>query len=115
MRPSLTLRQPPSAPRLQPHAGAIEWEELPSLADTLRERLVVLGTRHRDAVAAAKARAATFERVATAGTPWDATRPAELEATPPSQPFRDLGGLAVREVHEPEVFRHFFGHTPSAA
>ncbi|MGH8798235.1 MAG: hypothetical protein ACREXI_14330, partial [Caldimonas sp.] len=32
------------------HGGAIEWEELPSLADTLAERLVVLGTRHRDAV-----------------------------------------------------------------
>jgi len=115
MRPSLTTRQPLSTPRLPAHTGAIEWEELPSLADSLRERLVVLGIRHRDAVAAARARAATFERVGTAGTPWDATRPADLEATPPSQPFREaLGGLAVREVLEPDVFRHFFGRAPSA-
>ena len=117
MRSSLNTRPPLSTPRLPAHAGAIEWEELPSLADSLRERLVVLGTRHRDAVAAAKARAAAFERVATAGVAWDATRPAELETqTPPSQPFREaLGGLAVREVLEPDVFRHFFGRAPSAA
>src|ERR1700746_1464376 len=100
MRLSLTSRPPLCARRLPAHDGAIEWEELPSLADSLRERLVVLGTRHRDAVAAAKARAATFERVVTTGTPSDAPPPAELDATPPpSQPFREaLGGLAVREV-----------------
>jgi hypothetical protein len=108
-RPPLSSRPPRGA---RPHAdtGAIEWEELPSLADTLAERLVVLGSRHRDALAAAKARAAAFERVAAAGRPWDATLPAELEPAPPPQPFREaLGGLAVREVHEPDVFRHFFG------
>ena len=117
MRSTLTTRQPFSAPRLAAHAGAIEWEELPSLADSLRERLVVLGTRHRDAVAAARARAAAFERVGGAGAPWDATRPAELEAAPPRpQPFSEaLRGLAVREVHEPDVFLHFFGRAPSAA
>ena len=117
MRSNLTSRAPLAAPRLPAHAGAIEWEELPSLADSLRERLVVLGTRHRDAVAAARARAATFERVASAGVPWDATRPAALDGPPPpSQPFSEaLGGLAVREVHEPDVFRHFFGRAPSAA
>ena len=72
----------PAAP-----AGAIEWEELPSLAGSLAQR-----------IAAATAR------------PWDSTRPAELEAGVPSQPFREpVDGLAIREVNEPDVFRHFFG------
>lgn len=96
-------------------SGAIEWEELPSLADSLAQRLVVLGTRHRDAITAAKARAAAFERAAAAGQPWDATRPAELEPAAPSKPFREpMQGMAIREVEEPDVFRHFFGALPAA-
>jgi len=67
--------------------GSIEWEELPSLAQRVRQ-----------------------STEARAGVPWDATRPAELESTPPSQPFREpVKGVAVREVTEPDVFRHFFG------
>jgi hypothetical protein len=67
--------------------GSIEWEELPSLAQRVRP--------------AGPARA---------GVPWDATRPAELEHAPASQPFREpVKGVAVREVNEPDVFRHFFG------
>ena len=96
-------------------SGAIEWEELPSLADSLTERLVVLGTRHRDAIAAAQARALAFERAATSGQAWDATCPAEFEPERPSQPFREpLDGMAIREVVEPDVFRHFFGSTHGA-
>lgn len=100
-----------TAPSLRtPPVGAIEWEELPSLADTLAQRLVVLGSRHRDAVSAARSRAAAFERAAGSGLPWDATRPADLEPSRPSEPFREpLRGMAVREVQEPDVFRHFFG------
>jgi len=68
-------------------AGAIEWEELPSLAGSLARRLA-----------------------AATNAPWDATRPAELEVAVPSQPFREpVNGLAMREVNEPDVFRHFFG------
>jgi hypothetical protein len=98
------------AMRLLTHSGAIEWEELPSLADSLAERLVVLGTRHRDAIAAARSRAMAFERAASMGHVWDATRPAELEPARPPQPFVEpLAGLSLREVDEPDVFRHFFG------
>ena len=69
-------------------SGSIEWEELPSLAQRVRPSTAV-----------------------HTGVPWDATRPADLERpTPPSQPFREpLHGVAIREVLEPEVFRHFFG------
>jgi len=96
------------------HSGAIEWEELPSLADSLAERLVVLGTRHRDAIAAARSRAMAFERAASMGQAWDATRPAELEPGPPPRPFVEpLQGLSLREVDEPDVFRHFFGRARS--
>jgi hypothetical protein len=72
--------------RSLPPAGAIEWEELPSLAQRVRQT-----------------------SVGQPNAPWDATRPAELDTTPPSKPFRELQGVAIREVDEPEVFRHFFG------
>jgi len=79
--PNSSLR--PGAP-----AGAIEWEELPSLVGTLGRSLAA----------------------ATHSSPWDATRPAALDMAPPSQPFREpVDGLALREVNEPDVFRHFFG------
>ena len=81
-------------------ADAIEWEELPSMADSLRERLVVLGQQHRG-----------FGP--TEMSVWASTMPAGLA------PLADRGaepvfaevvqGLAVREVNEPDVFRHFFG------
>lgn len=91
--PVTSMRHAPStlhfshAFRPAPVAGAIEWEELPSLAARVRPN-------------------------AEAGhsfPAWDATRPADLDSTPASLPFREHSGLAVREVCEPDVFRHFFG------
>ncbi len=85
--PSSTLHFASAFRSLSP-TGVIEWEELPSLAGRIR------------AVASP----------ASPSLPWDATRPADFESTPPSQPFREaLGGAVVREVTEPDVFRHFFG------
>lgn len=77
-------------------ADAIEWEELPSMADSLRERLVVLGQQH-----------AGFGP--TEASVWATTMPAGL--APVAEPvFAEVvQGLAVREVNEPDVFRHFFG------
>ena len=72
--------------RSPPPPGVIEWEELPSLAQQVRQL-----------------------PVGTVVSPWDSTRPAELEATTTSPPFRELKGVAIREVNEPDVFRHFFG------
>jgi hypothetical protein len=77
------------APAYHPAApvGAIEWEELPSLAGSLAQRIVTSTT-----------------------SPWDATRPAALDNPVASQPFREpVDGVAIREVNEPDVFRHFFG------
>ena len=88
------MRQPPSTSRSShflprsPLAGGIEWEELPSLAGRL------------DSTGANPA----------GHTVWDSTRPAELEPAVASGPFREpFDGVAIREVVEPDVFRHFFG------
>lgn len=36
--------------------------------------------------------------------------PATLSTVPEPTPFREaITGLVIREVNEPEVFRHFFG------
>lgn len=116
MRNAHTTRSYSQPTRPAAQAGAIEWEELPSLTDSLADRLVVLGGRHRDALAAAQARASAFERAARSGTAWDSTRPAAFEPTPAPQPFREaLEGLAIREVTEPDVFRHFFGSSRAVA
>lgn len=70
---------------------AVEWEELPSLVRHLA----------RDSQGASTPRT---------GPVWDNTRPADLEASVPAAPFNEvLHGLSVREVMEPDVFRHFFG------
>ncbi len=84
-------------------AGAIEWEELPSLVPTLTDRLGgnALSTGRR----LVQARAAVASQ-----SVWDSTRPAALDLPVTSGPFREpLDGVAVREVVEPDVFRHFFG------
>jgi hypothetical protein len=84
--------------RLAAHGPAIEWEELPSLADTLDKRLV-----HRGAGAAPTAPSAF------GAAPWDATMPAVLEPVFESDPFSEpLDGVSIRELREPDVFRHFF-------
>ncbi len=77
-------------------AGGIEWEELPSLAGRLEP---VSGSA-----------ASLTPRAPYGQTVWDSTRPAELEPAIASGPFREpMDGMAVREVVEPDVFRHFFG------
>lgn len=81
--------------RLACDSDSIEWEELPSMAASLQDRLVNLGDRRGGRP--------------TATSAWEETRPAALEPLAAS-PFQEkLHGLAIREVHEPEVFRHFFG------
>ncbi len=89
-----------SAHRAVAYGGAIEWEELPSLAERLVAGRMAQGS-------AAESR---FEYASTSNTTWDDTEPTPFNDTPQPQPFREtLSGLATREVTEPDVFRHFFG------
>ncbi len=69
-------------------AGAIEWEELPSLAGRVRDGGPQI----------------------TASIPWDSTRPAALDTVSAPMPFREpMEGMAIREMHDRDIFRHFFG------
>jgi hypothetical protein len=80
-------------------ADAIEWEELPSLADSLAQRIAHSSARHgRD-----------FQNSSTFNSVWDATMPAALDPLQESGPFvESVRGLVTRELREPDVFRHFF-------
>lgn len=90
LQPHLMLSHPQR--RITEQVGGIEWEELPSLADTLARR------------------DAEFERSPMFRTSWDATLPAALDPLVESGPFVESlsGGLVTRELREPDVFRHFF-------
>jgi|GEM_PF-558254 len=91
------------------HADAIEWEELPSLAGSLAQRLV------RRTPMPTRANDSAFMNSSSFGSPWDATMPAELDVAAPSQPFHEpIEGLSTREVNEPDVFHHFFGAAAQA-
>jgi len=83
------------------NADAIEWEELPSLA----QRVV-----HRGANDSA------FMATSSFGTVWDNTMPSALDPAPISQPFSErIEGLATREINEPGVFVHFFGESDESS
>ena len=91
------------------NADAIEWEELPSLAGSLAQRLV------RRVPMPARANDSAFMNSRGFASAWDNTMPAALDLAPPSQPFHEpLEGLATREVNEPGVFQHFFGANAEA-
>jgi hypothetical protein len=97
MKSKSTTRTFADAPRRRLFDAGIEWEELPSLAESLAQRLVHGGAR-RD-----------FESSSSFNLAWDATMPAALDPLTESGPYLEpLRGLVTREVHEPDVFRHFF-------
>ena len=84
-----------------------------SLHASFLARLPLAAAARRDRMGrAAFARPARPPRArpGPATSPWDATRPAELErARRLAAVSRALKGVAIREVNEPDVFRHFFG------
>jgi hypothetical protein len=99
-----------STQRAVANADAIEWEELPSLAGSLAKRLVQRGSWQRNGSQLRGANDSDFMHSTSVGSPWDNTMPAALDPAPVSMPFTEpLQGLSTREVHEPEVFAHFFG------
>jgi hypothetical protein len=87
-----------TAPRRRLFDTGIEWEELPSLADSLAKRLAHRGKPSGD-----------FQNSSSFHSVWDATVPAALDPLQESGPFVEpLRGLVTRELREPDVFRHFF-------
>jgi hypothetical protein len=99
MNSNLRNASPALRQRRGAYGPAIEWEELPSLADSLTRRLVNLSARH----------GSDFQASSGFHTVWDATMPAALDPLQESGPFTEsLSGLVTRELREPDVFRHFF-------
>ncbi len=101
MRQSSPQQYLPSLNRVVAYNGTGAWADLPTLADTVAQRLVD--------------EARSRQLTAQFNSAWDNTAPADLDLLPPPEPFQEtLSGLAQREVHEPDVFRHFFGDRASA-
>jgi hypothetical protein len=91
-------------------AEPFEWEELPSLSGVVLRRHLPTGSYTLAAELVAEARDRLRSEPPSAPV-WVETRPAALDPLQPSGPFyeTELGGLAAREIVEPDVFRHFFG------
>ncbi|MCK6422928.1 MAG: hypothetical protein L6Q73_18765 [Aquabacterium sp.] len=90
------LARPPVS-RRAPDADALEWEELPSLADVLQ--------RYRERGTAAQAAALAWTH--TQPQALDDSRPARVD---PAVPFDEvIDGLHTRELVGPDLFEHFFG------
>ena len=93
-------------------AGTIPWEDTPSLADTLSLRLLTQGgLRFVDLdLSAANSESGGLDSGYRQPASWDNTMPAALEPVIQPEPFYEaFQGLSMREVREPDVFRHFFG------
>ena len=133
-----------AAHRVVADSDTIEWEELPSLAASLAQRLVARGALAHAATGSLarlinSAEAGSAHRAKTALSapshavpsavpsatprtaartapepfyvaPWQSTVQGTFYELEPATPFREvLFGVSTREVHEPDVFEHFFG------
>jgi hypothetical protein len=89
--------------------GTVEWEELPTLPHVVLRRHVPQASYAiaTEMVREAQARLAEAPRVPV----WTETMPAIFDPLQPSEPLADtrIEGLAVREIVEPDLLRHFFG------
>ena len=90
--------------------GSVEWEELPTLPHVVLRRHVPRASYAiaSEMVREAQARLAEAPRVAPV---WTETMPAIFDPLQASAPLADtrIDGLAVREILEPDLLRHFFG------
>ena len=101
---SSSLKQFLSAYRLQAGEDPVRADALASPADSPAGRLTS---------GPAGAQAHAFGGLSATG--WEDTMPSELLPLPPPSPFVEtISGLGMREVYEPELFRHFFGASASA-
>jgi hypothetical protein len=90
--------------------GGFEWEELPSLTGVVLRRHVPLGSYAIASELVEQARDRLRSEPPLAPV-WVETVPSVLDPLLSSPPLTDteIGGLAAREIMEPDVFRHFFG------
>ncbi len=96
------MRPHPLPPSLRRASGFVEWDDTPSFADSLSDRLNW------------RARSQGAERRTVEVYPD--TMPAELVPAPASTTFSEpVEGLAVREVTDIDVFRHFFSAALAAS
>jgi hypothetical protein len=92
-----TAHPTPLPNRVAPYEGQGDWTAVPTLDDAVAQHYLDEARRR--------------QLTAQFNSAWDNTMPADLDALPPPEPFQEtLSGLAQREVHEPDVFRHFFGN-----
>ncbi|MES2957197.1 MAG: hypothetical protein V4792_03365 [Pseudomonadota bacterium] len=91
-------------------ADPFEWEELPSMSHVVLRRHLPTGSYTLAAELVAQARERRRSEPPSAPV-WVETKAADLDPLQPSGPLceTELGGLAAREIIEPDVFRHFFG------
>ncbi len=84
--------------RLEEDDQLIEWEELPSLADQLKHRLInpEVNSQGRPMVPSVLG-------------DWKPTMPFDFDDSLPSMFEEVFQGLSIREIHEPDLFQHFFG------
>ena len=78
----------------------IEWEEVPSLADQLKIRLI-------NPAVPAQGRPI----VPSVLGDWQPTMPLNFDDSLPSMFEEVFEGLSIREIHEPDLFQHFFGES----
>ena len=94
------------------NTDGIGWNDLPPLAAALVRRLL---TRRRGPRATARRGAndshfqPTHFQPTSFGPAWDNTVVAAFDPEPPAARGEPLAGVAVCEMNEPDVFRHFFG------
>jgi len=94
-------------------AEPFEWEELPSMSNVVLRRHLPTGSYTLAAELVAEARDRRLRSAPPSAPVWVETRPSALDPLQASEPLCEtkLGGLASREIIEPDVFRHFFGAT----
>lgn len=89
--PRITPLPPLDRAKQQPSAGYVQWDDTPSLADSLSWRLQRAGE---------KGQVVNFAD----------TVPADLLPMSGSTPFREpVDGLSVREITDDDLFLHLFG------
>ena len=75
----------------------LDWADIPFMADSAVSRLI-----------SPDVSTAVQPVVPSVMAGWEPTMPAVLDHTPAPKFQEAIKGLSIREVHEPDLFKHFF-------